>query len=453
MRTIRIILSILLFHFQDGYGQIKNFTAQQVSEDVEYLKNQLLSTHPNIFIYNSKSDFDTFFKRFKIPDTVAENEAYSIIASTSSIIKDGHTLFYPSSELINHNNESGYFFPFNLFWDGSDLFIRKNYSSNSEIHEGAKIISINGVKSQELIQFMLHNMMRDGNNYNYPIWVINNYFFEYYSYFYGCPAIFNLELKDLDGSDSVFNVNGLPKSELLRRIRYCNPSESKGIYIDFDLDNSVAILTIEDWHNNILRKYYKQNFKKEISRIFRQINQYQINNLIIDVRDNQGGDPKNSRFLLSYLLDRPFELVEGYKKVNGDSLVSTRGPQMGYHNPKKERFHGTVVVLINGGSFSNSAIFCSSLRKYNRASFVGEETGGSEFIIAGHTKSIELPNTKIQVEISTLQYLIKDYSNSELAGIKPDYEIKPTVNSLIQGKDLEKEFSINLIGKTAKNKL
>lgn len=99
------------------------------------------------------------------------------------------------------------------------------------------------------------------------------------------------------------------------------------------------------------------------------------------------------------------------------------------------------------------AIFCSSLRKYNRASFVGEETGGSEFIIAGHTKSIELPNTKIQVEISTLQYLIKDYSNSELAGIKPDYEIKPTVNSLIQGKDLEKEFSINLIGKTAKNKL
>ena len=58
------------------------------------------------------------------------------------------------------------------------------------------------------------------------------------------------------------NLSYFEKNQVLQ-----NPSESKGIYIDFDLNNSVAILTIEDWHNNILRKYYKQNFKRNFQNI------------------------------------------------------------------------------------------------------------------------------------------------------------------------------------------
>jgi len=122
---------------------------------------------------------------------------------------------------------------------------------------------------------------------------------------------------------------------------------------------------------------------------------------------------------------------------------------MGEHKPLSKTFNGKVFVLINGGSFSNTAIFSSVLRKHKRAIFVGEETGGSEYIICGHTKNVELPNTGITIEMPTLQYLIKDYNERELTGILPDFEIKPTIKNLLNGRDPVLEFTLQMIEEKA----
>lgn len=347
----KITIVILFFYFHDGYGQTNNFTKQQISEDLVFLRDQLLITHPNIFIYNSKSDFYQFFEKIEIPEVITENEAYSIISTVSSLIRDGHTFFYPSTALMNSNNEGRCFIPFKVFWDGSNLFIRENYSNGHEIIIGKKIISINGENSQELIQFMLENMMRDGNNYNYPIWVLNNYFFEYYSYFRGCPTEFKLIVETSNGKKTEISAEGLSKSDLLNRIRANESNKEKAIYVEFDLSNSIAILTITDWHNDMLRKYYKQRFKRAIITILEQVKSYKVENLIIDIRNNQGGEPKNSRLLLSHLLEEPFVLVEDYKKIKDGRLIKTNGPQMGFHKPNNNVFKGNLFVLINGGQF------------------------------------------------------------------------------------------------------
>ena len=44
---------------------------------------------------------------------------------------------------------------------------------------------------------------------------------------------------------------------------------------------------------------------------------------------------------------------------------------------------GELLVLINGGSFSSTAILCACLRRDQRALFIGEETGGNAHIISG----------------------------------------------------------------------
>ncbi|MEN0050815.1 MAG: S41 family peptidase, partial [Bacteroidota bacterium] len=243
---------------------------------------------------------------------------------------------------------------------------------------------------------------------------------------------------------------GLLKADLLNKIKV-HRKEEQAISLAFNNPNSTAVLTIKDWHNHIVRKYYKQHFKKEITEIFRQIQERNIKNLIIDVRDNQGGDTKNSKLLLSYLLDQPFELVEDYKVAKNGKVVDAKGPQMGWHKVRKERFKGRLFVLINGGSFSNTGIFCSVLKKYNRAIFIGEETGGSEFVICGSPKTVVLPNTKVQVDIPRLQFLIKAYKLNELSGVKPNHEIKPTIQDLINEKDVVKEFAIQLIEEDIQN--
>ena len=443
--TSILLAFFLLFSVNVVNGQTKKFTQQEIREDLDYLHAQLLETHPIISIYHTKKEFQDFFAKIEIPNEVTENEAYQILASTSSIIKDGHTLFYPSAKRIDYNKEHLLFFPFSIFWDGTNLFVRNNFSNINDDIEGLAIQSINGIKSTELIGDMLSKMMRDGDNLNYPIWVLNKYFFEYYSFFYGCPNEFDLNLKTESGDSKDFKVKAIPRAELLKKTNALKTGNEKAIFLALDHKNSTAVLTIKDWHNNILKKVYQQSFKKEIKNSFAQIEKSQIKNLIIDLRNNQGGNLQNSKLLLSHLLNTSFELLEGYQKVQGGKLTNAKGPHLGLNDPQKIVYNGSLFVLINGGSFSNTGIFCSVLRKHNRALFIGEETGGSAFLICGNPKTKSLPNTKIQFHLPSRQFNIKDYSTSTPTGIIPDHVIKPTITSLINGHDLQKEFAMDLI--------
>ena len=79
--------------------------------------------------------------------------------------------------------------------------------------------------------------------------------------------------------------------------------------------------------------------------------------------------------------------------------------------------------MINGGSFSNSGIVAAALKKYKRAVFVGEETGGNNMVIAGFSKDDELPNTKVHIEIPTKQFLLDASLPLSARGTMPDFPI------------------------------
>ncbi len=352
---------------------------------------------------------------------------------------------------MENNNSNKLFIPLQPFWDGRQLYVAKSYSPMGELEEGAPIISINGIKSSELIQEMLSKMMRDGDNYNYPTWVLNTYFYEYFSYFYGCSEEYQIHLDD-GSEEKVLTVKGISKPELFKQIKKYQDPDEKGITLEIDEEKSIGILTIKYWHSNILKAYYGQKFIPEIKKAIEQLEDKSFQYLVIDVRNNQGGDTKNSKYLLTYLLSEPFVLVEQYYRKKKGIMAKCSGPQSGIHQPMSQNFQGNIYVLTNGGSFSNTAIFCSVLRKHKRAIFIGEETGGSAFVICGSHKNITLPNTAIQIEVPRLQFMIKSNEEGELHGIIPDYHIAPKIDYLIAQKDKTLEFALALIDKSTKLK-
>lgn len=444
MNNLKYVFFCLIFVPIALFGQNKIFSKQQVFEDLVYLQSELIDKHPNIHIYTSKEEFLGFFQNIFIKDSLTESEAYALIATSNQVIKDGHTLFYPSKKWMDTNNSTKLFLPLQPFWDGSKLYVSQNYSVTKDLPQGAEIVSVNGIKSAELIQGMLSKMMRDGENFNYPTWVLNTYFYEYYSYFYGCSNQYEIKFNTGTEEKTVI-LEGIPKPELFQQKDKQRESIERGISLLIDKEKSVGILTIKDWHNDILRKYYRQKFMPEIKKAIQRIEIANIQNLIIDVRDNQGGDTKNSKYLLSYLLSEPFTLVEQYNNKKNGNIVKCNGPQSGIHQPMSKTFKGNIYVLINGGSFSNTAIFCSVLRKHKRAIFVGEATGGSEYVICGSPTNIILPNTGIQVELPRLQFLIKSNEQEELHSIIPDYYVQPKIDYILTRKDKDVEFTLNLI--------
>ncbi|MEJ7677869.1 MAG: hypothetical protein WKG06_08385 [Segetibacter sp.] len=96
------------------YDPSHHYSIQELQTDFKFLRTKLERTHPNLYLYTSKAEFDLVFdslyKCIKVPLT--EMEFYNLITLLNSKIKDGHTMFLPSERASNYFNQNGKFFPF-----------------------------------------------------------------------------------------------------------------------------------------------------------------------------------------------------------------------------------------------------------------------------------------------------------------------------------------------------
>ena len=318
-----------------------------------------------------------------------------------------------------------------------------NCSGDTAIQEAAEILSINGKSTTDLLTQLIARQVRDGDNETYPAWILTNYFAAYYGFSFGHPAKFSISYKK-NNVEQFAAIAALTKDSILfyKKLRYPNTTlainKGQGIVCATDKQSNTAILTIKSFDNSILRSVYKQEFKSAVTKAFVTIRENNIGNLIVDLRDNQGGDFKPGIILLSHLLNQPVEFLEGSKQAR---IVT----------PYVDAFKGNLYVLVNGGSFSNSGIVSSYLELTKRAVFIGEETAGNKNIISGEPRDFILPNTKIITEISTRKYRIRQ-SDNDGHGIVPAYEIIPSIDDIIKGRDPVKTFASDLITKTNDHK-
>lgn len=448
------------------FGQTTAFSSIQIQEDIRYLHQQLKKHHPNLYVYASKAQIDSSVEvLIKTADhPMNEQEIYAHITRLSAIIKDGHTLFFPSANSLEYHNKQSLFFPFKVFYQSGKLYVELNCSLSDEIANGTEILSINGLPAEQIIQFCLARMMRDGHNLNYPIWILNQYFAEYYSYFYGHSPEFLLELKTSGGEKLNVTVAALPKAKIreIRSARFpnrvtargLNQESGTGILLKMDTLRSIATLSIRDFDSGILKTVYQQDFKKTIGTMFAQIKNAQIQHLIIDLRGNQGGNLENGTFLLSQFLPEKFRVVEQFNVVKNPEaateqerniLKKGRGTQLNL--PQAKPFLGSAYLLVNGGSFSNSGIVSSAFRHYQRGKIIGEETGGNKSVICGWEEAITLPYSKISVYIPTRQFLIREKFKNDGHGVIPDFIVQPTIQELAKGRDEVLDFTLHLIQK------
>jgi len=456
-KPILIFLLTLYAFLNTSFAQISDsqevvFSTDELKADLKYLKTKLENNHPGLYLYTSKPAIDKVFDSLEnsISKPLTELEFYRHVTIISSIIKDGHTIILPGEEITNSQGNTNTFLPYHFVILNNQLFSDMVYTSDSSIPAGAEITSINNVDAAEIIRQLSERQVRDGNNLTYPIWILSNYFRQYYSFIFGHPANYAINYK-INGQINAASIKALTKDSIYfyRQKNYPGKTFSnlpnEGLKLKIENDNKYAILTIKDFHNDVLKKEYKQNFDKVISSYFEQINDSKTENLILDLRNNQGGDIENGVYLLSYLLDKPFSVVQEYFCIENGELKHCNGPSSGQHNPKSSSFKGKLYVLINGGSFSNSGIVSSCLQANKRATFIGQETGGNPNVITGFIKEIKLPNTKIQVQIPTKQFVITNKENNNGQGLMPSQLVIPKLADILEVKDTELDYTIDLI--------
>lgn len=456
-RNLLILTILLVFAHSILIGQSR-FTPEQLTEDLVFYKTRLEKYHPNLYLYSSKEDIDHFFdsliQSINIPLT--ETEFYQKITLSSSLVKDGHTLILPGTGFIGYHNLNSKFLPLQIGIFNEQLYVKMNYTQSIFIEEGTIINSINGLPSTEILKSLMDTQVRDGDNTSYANWILDTYFREYYSYSFGHPDIYEISYTR-DNLSYTVQIPALSKDSIAYYrqnnypLVYLNSTKSKGIYLEYDSNYNAAILTIKDFHSDILKNIYKQNFKKEIEPIFDSISSLKVENLIIDLRDNQGGSITYGIMLLSHLIQQQFKVVNAYYRLRNGELVKTNGPSSGFHKPNKNPFTGQIYVITNGGSFSNSVIVSSCLKEHTNALFIGTESGGNPNILSAFTKDFELPNTKIRVEIPTKQFIMTSTMRNNGKGLIPNYIIENNIQDNVSQYDRQFNFVMMLINENNNN--
>ena len=111
--------------------------------------------------------------------------------------------------------------------------------------------------------------------------------------------------------------------------------------------------------------------------------------------------------------------------------------------PSAIRFKGKIYVLINGGSFSASAIISSNLKGLGRATFVGNETGGAyNGCVAGFMPVHYLPSSRLRLRVGLMLLKPNYTTDTDGRGIMPDEVILPALNDRMTGRDPELQWII-----------
>ncbi|MBY0245347.1 MAG: hypothetical protein K2Q03_07850 [Sphingobacteriaceae bacterium] len=487
----------------------KKHEPAELIKDVDLTYKFLTKGHPGVYWYIDKQKLDFKFDSLKksLTTPLTTKEFYLKLAPLVTEIKCGHTQMILTSKFESKKEKDSLaqlikpIKQFDLKIIKEKLYITSFNKKHNQLKKGDEIVSINDIKFKNIYDSLANYITTDGYNKTHKTFTLNKGFKSYFSVIYDdidtldfkikrADSIFNLKVitlkkeKNKDISKQDTTIKKLSKDSLLafkkidkerKKAKYKGFDEFKKPILDLkflEKDSSTALLKIKSF------SFPKANFKRFYDESFSAIKKGKTKNLIIDLRDNTGGYSYAVVDLFSYLVDKEFIFYKksevnnkfnsywegGYgksrylmgfklfilsskllKKENEKYKVQSYGNKLKKTN--SNHYDGKIFVLINGGTFSASSLLSSNLKQLNRATFVGEETGGAfnGCVASFSMPGIFMPKSLVYLKMALYPYIPNVQIDTIGRGIFPDVEITPTIEDVLAGKDKELEWVLKNI--------
>jgi carboxyl-terminal processing protease len=172
------------------------------------------------------------------------------------------------------------------------------------------------------------------------------------------------------------------------------------------------------------------------------------NALIIDVRNNGGGNGGNGFEILGCLTDKPFytgkTLLRQYRPVGRSwgGIETGRIAEDDWKPYKNKLYNKPVVVLTSAATYSAAEDFTATFKSMKRGVVIGEPSGGS----TGQPVFFALPGGGTAAVCSKRDFF-SDGTEFVGVGIQPDVVVHPTAKSIAAGKDDVLEAAIKQLQK------
>ena len=384
------------------------YPKQQLTRDIERMKSEL----------EPSGDIFYFYKQ---------------VAPLVVKLNDGHTTvplpFYSPSDLINK-----VFFPISVkvSYPDKEILVQSNYSQvqDAMIPTGAQITNINNRQANDIVQEMMN--LLSGEKDFFKIGVLDQ-IFPLLMYVLYRDSIFDIKY--------IFNQNmysiqiKATYQEVYERLSQQNDLVSNNHYTFRTLsEKNIGIIELNSFMN-------MDRFKVFIDSAFHILQKENIENLIIDIRKNGGGNSPLVDELFQYISHIPFaqagkiitkysDFQKQFYKTNYNTEISNPNGIEIYDNSQlielREnplRYKGAVFLLKSHYTYSAAADCSWAFKYFKMGTIVGEETGGLP-VSFGAMITPKLPNSGLLYGISckrSYQYGATDENIHQ--GTIPDYNV------------------------------
>jgi hypothetical protein len=463
MKYFSSLFTLLFFFSASSFCQYKKFSHQQLEADLSFLVKTVENVHPNPYHDISKDKFyklvDSVRQRFS--DSMTTVDAWPLFAKIIASYNEGHsTLSYPDELQQSIHNDSIKIFPVLMKeFDGEFWVARYDLSADSAITTGDRITKINGVAAKELME-RFTSLCGGLSNWR-NIQVLRD--------FSGTLALHNInspyQIEYLhNGEKKEVLIQGIPVSQLFAKVaevRKRNPVQQvQANYTFTRIDGNTGYLNFRSMKDLPV-------FNKFLDSTFTDIKNNPVEGLIIDLRQNGGGNSVLGQSLLNYITNKPYRMGAGSKwKVSDEykafiqsqstiNAVYRSGSFKNYIDKKTGeiiseldsrltkpgkndlRYSENICVLIGPNTFSSANMLTNAIKDYQLATLIGEATGepGNDY---GELYWNNLPNTQLKFYTCSKQFIRANRDANDPNPIFPDIEIKQSSNSL---KDEVLEFA------------
>lgn len=458
-------------------GNRPKLSAAEARADVDALQATLRANHPSLYWYARPSLVDSGFALFRnsLTDSISQIRFRYGLSAAVALIRCGHTSVRFSPAYARYlEGYKGPVFPLQvaILHPDTMVFLAHLAGPDSLLRRGDQILSINGMSSRQLTRSFLPFVSNDGFSLPFRLQNISNAFGGMYRSVLGLDTAYQIVYLDSTGTERQRRLGNYvlradtgrgkrqklagtptgPQRPSRRKLR--QQRRSSLLQLQIDSATRVAYMRVGSFSLAGSRGFYRRSFRK--------LRTAQTDKLIIDLRNNLGGNLSLSNLLLKYSSRRPFKIADSVYAVSralrpgkyihpklfyrtslwlrtrrmADGYYHLRHYEQKIYRPKKRnRYQGRLLVLQNGFSYSASTVYTHIMKGQEGVLIAGTESGGGGYgNSAIHLPTVVLPHSGLHVSLPLFRLVFHE-GGPKGQGVLPHVELAPSAASIRLGQD------------------